>query len=203
MDPRPRPPELAPGSIPRLTRPRPGRTDDPLALLTPRQHDHLLAAWRSIQRQQSWSDNAPVLLLDRCWLHLSMHGLGQLTAHLPPDSSAEAPELARYRQLRATGLDSWQAQQLCWDEFGADACREAQNRFWRAQEQGNRGWTLERYLALRAEYRRRWQGQRPRPLPLLVLAREGRAQVDGSEHQLFWLCPGPDEPDQPMRHTCA
>ncbi|MFM7265191.1 MAG: hypothetical protein ACKOZW_06305 [Cyanobium sp.] len=174
-----------------------------MALLTPRQRATGLAAWRGLQRQQTWCDSAPVLLLDRCWLRLSIIGLGQLAAHLPPDSSAEAPELARYRQLRAAGLESWQAQQLCWDEFGADACREAQNRFWHAQEQGNRGWTLERYLALRADYRHRWQGQRPHPLPLLVLAREGGTQIEGPEHRLFWLCPGPDESERPMRHTCA
>lgn len=203
MDSRPRPPEITPHQGRRQLRGRWGVPANPQDLLTPRQWRDLQAPWRALQQEPTWSDSAPVLLLDRCWLRLSIQSLGGLAAHLPPDSSGEAPELARYRQLRAAGLEGWQAQQLCWEEFGAEACREAQSRFWHSQEQGNHGWTLERYLALRAEYRRRWHQQRPRPLPLLVLAREEGGQADGSEHQLVWLCPGPDEPERPMRHTCA
>jgi hypothetical protein len=144
-----------------------------------------------------------VLLLDRCWLRLSAQTLASLPYHLRPDSSAEAPELVRYRELRASGLEPWQAQQLCWEEFGPEACRQAQRHLWQTQEQGNRGWTLERYLALRADYRQRWHHERPRPVPLLVLAREHPAMAPAQEHQLLWLCPRADEPERPMRHTCA
>jgi hypothetical protein len=204
MDPLPRPLEPTPARGRRLARGRSTPAPDPLDLLTPGQLRELKGHWRSLQPEaQDWSESAPVLLLDRCWLRLSVLSLGALAIHLPPDSSSEAPELARYRQLRAAGFEGWQAQHLCWEEFGAEACREAQTRFWRAQERGNHGWTLERFLALRADYRQRWRSQRPRPLPLLVLAREGRGQGDGPEHQLFWLCPGPDEWERPMRHTCA
>lgn len=201
MDLRPRLPELPPGEGRRLTRARSSSLDDPLQILTVRQRRELLPPWRALQRAQEWNDSAPVFLLDRCWLQLSVQSLSDLATHLPPDSSGEAPELVRYRQWREAGLESWQAQQMCWEEFGAEACREAQRRFWQAQEGGYRGWTLERYLDLRANYRRRWHQQRPCPVPLLVLARGGQAHAEGPEHQLFWLCPGADEPEPSMRHT--
>jgi len=203
MDPRPRLPDLPLGEGRRLTRTRSAGFDDPLHHLTFRQRRELLTPWRTLQRAPEWDDSAPVFLLDRCWLQLSVQSLSGLATHLPPDSSGEAPELMRYRQWRDAGLESWQAQQMCWEEFGAEACREAQRRFWQAQESGHRGWTLERYLDLRVDYRRRWHGQRPCPVPLLVLAREGQGHADGAEHQLFWLCPGADEPEPPMRHTYA
>ncbi|MFN9620707.1 MAG: hypothetical protein ACK55X_13455 [Synechococcaceae cyanobacterium] len=176
---------------------------DATALLTPRLHREVRRHWGALQAARVWSESSPVLLLDRCWLRLSVPTLAALPHHLPPDTSAEAPELVRYRDLRANGLEAWQAQQLCWEEFGAEACRQAQWRLWQAQERGNRGWTLERYLALRADYRQRWERERPRPVPLLVLAREDAATVPSQEHQLLWLCPGADEPERPMRHTCA
>ncbi len=177
---------------------------DLLEQLTPRQRRDLGRHWRELQQHNRWSESLPVLLLDRCWLRLTVESLADLTRRLPPDASGEAPELARYRELRQRGLGGWEAQLSCWEEFGPEACREAQRRFWCAREAGNRGWTLERYLALRAEYRQRWHQERPRRLPLLVLGREG---VDGAaggegEHQLLWLCPAADEPERPMRHTC-
>ena len=112
---------------------------------------------------------------------------------LPPDSSAEAPELSRFRQLRAEGRDGLAAQEQCWREFGRQACSEALQRFWHAQEQGNHGWTFERYLELVEQYRRHLQAPGPRPLPLLVLARQG----SGAPHDLHWCWPSP----QPIGHT--
>ncbi len=146
-----------------------------------------------------------MLLLDRCWLRLTVVTVAALPSRLPPDASGEAPELARYQELRRDGLGSWEAQQRCWEEFGTEACRQAQVRFWRAQERGNRGWTLERYLALRSEYRFRWESPRPRALPMLVLARSGLSTSgnDGEDHRLLWLCPGADGNGGTMRHTCA
>jgi hypothetical protein len=177
---------------------------DLLDQLTPRQRRDLGRHWRELQEHSRWSESLPVLLLDRCWLRLSVESLAGLARRLPPDASGEAPELARYRELRQRGLGGWEAQLLCWEEFGPEACREAQRRFWIAREAGNRGWTLERYLALRAEYRQRWRLERPRRLPLLVLGREGADGATGGEgeHQLLWLCPAADEPERPMRHTC-
>lgn len=171
--------------------------------LTPRQRRDLGRHWRELQEHSRWSESLPVLLLDRCWLRLTVESLAGLARRLPPDASGEAPELARYRELRQRGLGGWEAQQRCWEEFGPEACREALRRFWSAREAGNRGWTLERFLALRAEYRQRWRLERPRRLPLLVL---GREEVDGAvggegEHLLLWLCPAADEPERPMRHT--
>jgi hypothetical protein len=182
-----------------------GALSDSLLLerLTPRQRGDLRRHWQELQGHTLWSDSLPVLLLDRCWLRLTAESLAGLALRLPPDASAEAPELVRFRELRCQGLGPWDAQLSCWEEFGPEACRQAQRRFWSARERGDRGWTLERYLALRAEYRQRWHRQRPCPLPLLVLAREGGEAAAGGEgeHRLLWLCPGADEVDRPMRHT--
>ena len=178
---------------------------DLLERFTPRQRHTLWHHWQELQQQDRWGESLPVLLLERCWLRLTVESLTGLARRLPPDATGEAPELVRYQELLGQGLGSWEAQHRCWEEFGAEACREAQRRFWRARDQGNRGWTLERYLALRAEYRQRWRQERPRRLPLLVLAREG-AEGEASreaEHHLLWLCPAADEPERPMRHTCA
>lgn len=111
-----------------------------------------------------------------------------------PDASAEAPELVRFRQLRAEGLGSLEAEQRCWDEFGRQACQEALRRYWRAQDKGHHGWTLERYLAFLASYRQSFDTPQGSALPLIVLARPG----DGRPHQLLWLGQAPT----PMRHTC-
>ena len=46
-----------------------------------------------------WSLNAPVFLFDRCWLRLDTIRLDELRNRLPPDITAEAPELIRYNQL--------------------------------------------------------------------------------------------------------
>jgi hypothetical protein len=178
---------------------------DLLDRLTPRQRRDLRHHWQELQSHSHWSEGLPVLLLERCWLRLTAESVAGLARRLPPDPSGAAPELRRYQELLAQGLDGWEAQHRCWEEFGPEACREAQRRFWRARERGNRGWTLDRYLTLRAEYRHRWLVERPRRLPLLVLAREGaedEAALD-AEHRLLWLCPAADEPERPMRHTCA
>jgi hypothetical protein len=77
----------------------------------------------------------------------------------------------------------------------------ALQRYWLARERGNHGWTLERYLELIRNYRQRFAGEQPRPLPLLVLARQ--QQWKASEiHQLHWLCPGANGSGGSMRHTC-
>jgi hypothetical protein len=177
---------------------------DLLERLTPRQRHDLNRYWLELQNHSRWSESLTVLLLDRCWLRLTAESLASLARRLPPDASGEAPELVRYRELRSQGLGGWEAQQRCWEEFGPEACREAQRRFWSARERGNRGWTLDRYLALRSEYRQRWRLERPRRLPLLVLAREGAngTSVEEADHHLLWLCPAADEPERPMRHTC-
>ena len=104
------------------------------------------------------------------------------------------------------GCPAHQAQQQCWLEFGPEAFHQALQRFWLVQERGVHVWTLERYLDVLTDYRQRFATQRPRPLPLLVLARpSGRSicppavEVDG----LFWLRPGLALAEPSMRHTCA
>jgi hypothetical protein len=172
------------------------------ALLTPGQRLEAGRRLASLQHGSSWHGGLPVLLLERCWLRLSCVPVEKLALRLPPDASREAPELERYRQLLAIGHPGWQAQQICWEEFGAQACREALVRYWSAQERGRQGWTLQHYLDLLRVYRRSFEWQQPRPLPLLVLARVGEAHRSEA-HRLIWLRPDVSEPSHPMRHTCA
>jgi len=172
------------------------------ALLTPGQRLEAGRRLASLQHGSSWHGGLPVLLLERCWLRLSCVPVEKLALRLPPDASREAPELERYRQLLAIGHPGWQAQQICWEEFGAPACREALVRYWSAQERGRQGWTLQHYLDLLRVYRRSFEWQQPRPLPLLVLARVGEAHPSEA-HRLIWLRPDVSEPSHPMRHTCA
>jgi hypothetical protein len=171
-------------------------------LLTLRQRQLADRQLALLQQGSTWHGGLPVLLLDRCWLRLSCVAVEELARRLPPDGSAEAPELVHFRGLLAAGLPAWQAEQLCWQEYGTEACRDAQRRYWRAQEQGNQGWTLERYLELLRTYRRRFERERPRPLPLLVLARVTEGSGRG-HHRLIWLLPEAGEPPRAMRHTCA
>ena len=148
-----------------------------------------------------WHGGLPVLLLERCWLRLSRVSVEHLAQRLPPDCSQEAPELCRYRELVAAGRSAWDAERLCWEDFGAEACREALRRFWAAQERGTQGWTLETYLDLLQQYRQRFALGGPRPVPLLVLARrEGPARL--GRHRLLWLGPEAAGGRPSMRHTC-
>lgn len=171
-------------------------------LFTPAQEREVMQRLAALQVSPAWHGGLPVLLLERCWLRLSWVAVEDLARRLPPDSSREAPELERYRQLLGCGHPGWQAQQLCWEEFGAQACREALVRYWDSREQGRQGWTLQHYLDLLSEYRRRFESQRPRTLPLLVLARSAEGQRREA-HRLLWLRPEGSEPSHPMRHTCA
>jgi hypothetical protein len=166
-----------------------------VAQLTPR----LLALKESLlqaqQQQTHWHGDLAVLLLQRAWLRLEVVRVTDLARVLPPDASAEAPELVRFRHWRRLGRSALEAQELCWQEFGREACSDALRRFWRAQESGNHGWTLPNYLHLLDRYRQGIEAPGPSPLPLLVLARPGTPD----EHRLEWCWPQP----QPMGHTCA
>ncbi len=170
-------------------------------LLTPRMKQRVEAPMALLQSSDHWHGGLPVLVLDRCWLRLEAIAVEQLANKLPPDTSGEAPELSFYSQLIAAGYPSWDAQQRCWHEFGAEACQQALRRYWEAKDRGNHGWTFARYLQLLGDYRQRFQ-QRPRPLPLLVLARADGAR-HGENHGLFWLRPEVSDSNRPMRHTCA
>ncbi|MEY3750468.1 MAG: hypothetical protein RLZZ631_17 [Cyanobacteriota bacterium] len=166
-----------------------------LATLTPRlqlQADQLLVEQ---QRQDHWHGGLPVALLDRCWLRLQVVPVDRLAAVLPPDTSGDAPELVRFRDLQQQGLPRLEAQERCWQEFGRRPCSEALQRFWQAQERGNHGWTLSAYLQLLERYRQQLQAEGPTPLPLLVLARSGSAE----HHQLHWCWPVTPA----IGHTCA
>ncbi len=172
------------------------------AQLLPRQRREAARQLARVQLAPSWQGDLPVLLLDRCWLRLEVVPIAELCHRLPPDASREAPELVRYRELLDKGMAALVAEQLCWREFGPQACHQAQRRFWSACEHGRRVWTLADFLSLLEGYRSRFANCRPRPLPLLVLAREGEA-LRGGRHQLHWLETDDIVEDQPMRHTCA
>lgn len=133
-----------------------------------------------------WDGELPVAVLEPCWLRLQRVAVERLAALLPPDGSEAAPELVRYRQLRQSGLDDWSAQQRCWHDFGSEAFQQAQQRFWRCQEQGNHGWTLGRYLSLIRDYRSSLEPGGTRRLPLLLLA----SPDTDEDHALFWLPAG-------------
>ena len=171
------------------------RRQDLLAGLTPRQRRELRGWQAELAAAQGWNGALPVALLDRCWLQLQAVPVASLAQALPPDASAEAPELVRYRQWIARGLSSWEAEQCCWQEFGSQACQQAQRRHWHQQDSNPRGWTLRRYLDLVATYRRQLETRGERQLPLLVLGRAGTRDP----HQLLWL----HGTWLSMRHTCA
>lgn len=176
-----------------------------LPSLTPSQRRQAEVTLADLQGANHWHGELPVLLLDRCWLRLTVLPLQRLAVVVPPDLSRAAPELERYRQLLADGCSPWQAQHQCWLEFGPEACQQALRRFWEAQDQPSPGWTLQRYLDFLTEYRDRFSRRRPRSLPLLVLARpSGRCFSPPAveEHGLFWLRPGLSIDEQVMRHTC-
>jgi hypothetical protein len=155
-------------------------------LLTARQSAELNHWLDLLEATSHWHGQLPVLLLERCWLRLSVVKVEELARRLPPDSSWDAPELVRYRELVERGHAPQAAEQLCWLEFGAEACRQAQLRLWGAQERGNQGWTLESYLQLLRDYRRHFETGARRQLPLLVLARRDEGSK-GSVHELVWL----------------
>lgn len=177
-----------------------------LPTLTKAQKHQIDFCLAKLQRAQAWRADLPVLLLNRCWLRLTVIPVERLALELPPDLSRAAPELVRYSELMEAGCPPHQAQQQCWLEFGPEAFHLALQRFWQAQERGAHGWTLERYLNVLTDYRHLFATERPRPLPLLVLARASGLSycsppvaVDG----LFWLRPGIALGEPSMRHTCA
>jgi hypothetical protein len=178
-----------------------GTTGTDGLFLLERQWCQVRQALEGLSCAERWHGGLPVLLLERCWLRLSQVAVADLATHLPPDCSLDAPELHRYRELLAEGLPSWEAQRLCWEDFGAEACREALRLYWAAQERGTQGWTLETYLDLLKEYRRRFELPGSRRLPLLVLARR-QSPVHGDGHRLIWLGPDGTGVRPPMRHTC-
>ncbi len=163
--------------------------------------EELGRAFEELEASDHWHGGLPVLLLERCWLRLSRVPVEHLANRLPPDCSQEAPELRRYRELVAAGHPAWEAERLCWEDFGAEACREALRKFWAAQERGTQGWTLETYLDLLQQYRLRFAAGGPRSVPLLVLARrDGRAPR--GRHRLLWLGPDVAAGRTSMRDTC-
>ena len=172
-----------------------GPTSALLSTLTPEQCQRL-QGWRDqLSAAPGWDGALPVVLLERAWLRLQAVTVTTLAEAVPVDTSAEAPELSRWRQLLADGVDPWSAQLICWHEFGAQACQQAQRKHWHQRDEQTCGWTFADYLALLREYRRGLGGQQSRRLPLLVLRRP-----DGEErHALHWLpCR-----HRTMRHTCA
>ena len=156
-----------------------------LASLTPRQQQQTEALVALQQQEAHWHADLPVLILERCWLRLQSVSVADLAGVRPPDSSAEAPELVRFRELRQQGLDHLEAEEVCWQEFGRLDCSQALRRFWEAQERGNHGWTFSAYLHLLERYRQQLLAEGPTPIPLLVLARQGSAE----HHRLQWCWP--------------
>jgi len=159
-----------------------------------RQRTALEQGLKTLQAAPRWHGQLPVMVLDRCWLRLRAIPVAELAQVLPPDTSAEAPELVQFRQLVQEGESAWAAEQQCWHDFGPAAWHQALQRFWSQQEQGNHAWTLQRSLELLARYRQSFEAGGARLLPLLVLARQDQKEP----HALHWIHPD----GLPMRHTC-
>ena len=117
-----------------------------LPQITLRQQAQLLDWGAELQAAPNWVGSLPVALLERCWLRLRRISLEQLALVLPPDASAEAPELVRYRAWISAGAPAWSAQLRCWQEFGQPACQEALRHFWRS------GWFGVRRIASTVGY---------------------------------------------------
>ena len=167
---------------------------DPLKVLTSCQRSGVGAILEEVRGAQGWSWQLPVLLQESSWLRLMRISLSQLRRHLPPDGREDAPELERFRNLIAEGVDSLEAEQVCWAEFGMEDCQRALRRFWEGQDQNGHGWTMRRYLELISRYRRCIESGFP-ALPVLSLAQQGSRET----HQLFWVT----DSTPTMRHTCA
>lgn len=172
-----------------------GPTSDLLSALTAAQTCHLQGWLAELEAAPGWHGGLPVVLMERSWLQLRAVTVASLAVAVPADTSAEAPELMRWRQLVREGSDPWSAQLVCWQDFGAPACQRAQRLHWQQQEQRSCGWTFADYLQLLHDYRSGLAASGGRRLPLLVLR---RPQEQG-QHRLHWL------PSQhvTMRHTCA
>lgn len=161
---------------------------------TPAQRRQLQGWQAELARADGWCGELPVVVHERCWLRLRAVPVGELARQWPPDCSAEAPELARYRERVHSGEDPWLAELHCWEEFGQRACQQAQHLYWQQQAR-NPGWTLASYEALLVRYRQQMQRAAPRALPLLQLPRS----FSPEPHRVLWL-----KPLRPsMRHTCA
>lgn len=151
--------------------------NQPTPLLPPLPRlEHALGQCRQTLAQAScWDSTLPVPVLDRSWLQLQVYSVEGVLHRYPVDSTAHAPELIRFRLLQEQGCSSSEAERHCWEEFGAEACHQALQRFWQEQQQPSWLWSLEDYLALISRYRRSFSEAR-RSLPLLVLPRRGERQ---------------------------
>lgn len=136
----------------------------------PELQQQLCSCWRQLSQAKCWNANLPVPLLNRCWLRLEVLEVGNLLKRLPVDASAHAPELVRFQQLLRQGLNSEQAERLCWEEFTAEACHLALRRYWEAQQNPQYLWNLSNYLDLLGRYRKNFE-QGNCSLPLLILPR--------------------------------
>lgn len=166
---------------------------DPLDGLTSRQRLGLEQLMDAVAKKRTWSWELPVLIRQRCWLRLEQIQLHQLHRWCPPDARGDAPELVRYRQLRALGHAALDAEQICWQEYGMANCRQALQRFWDSEDDAAGTWTTSHYLELVNRYRRSFEAGQP-SIPMLVLPRNGSR----TGHQLHWLSVNTPS----MRHTC-
>ena len=147
----------------------------PLLPPVPRLEEAMDACRQSLAQAPCWCSSLPVPVLDRSWLQLQVFNVETVLQHYPVDSTAQAPELIRFRELQEQGFSCSDAERWCWDEFGADACHQALQRYWHEQQQPSWLWSLEDYLTLISRYRTSFEEEK-RALPLLVLPRREERQ---------------------------
>ena len=141
----------------------------------PRLEEALEQCRESLAQAACWHSILPVPVLDRSWLQLRVYSVETVLHHYPVDSTAQAPELIRFRQLQERGLSCIEAERSCWDEFGTEACHQALQRYWQEKQKPSWLWSLDEYLTLISRYRRSFE-ERERTLPLLVLPRREERQ---------------------------
>ena len=142
---------------------------------------HLNEALREL-KEESWSWELPVFLLNRCWLRLEKIKLHQVSIRLPIDNSAEAPELKKYGQLLENGQDALLALQECWNEFGMEEFYRALRISWHWQAFGNNSWTFEQYILFIDQYKNKI-AKGGLEIPLIVLGRQNTQE----KHILRWI----------------
>ncbi len=148
----------------------------------PKKHKEDLRKTLKKIKNESWSWQLPVFLLNRCWLRLEKIKINELALYLPLDNSAEAPELKKYNQRIISGQDSLLALQECWNEFGMEDFYRALRISWKWECIGNKGWTYQKYISFINQYKKKII-HKELEVPIIVLGRESSKD----NHKVRWI----------------
>ena len=107
--------------------------------------------------------------------------LNELSNKLRPDTSQEAPELVRYKQLIKEGHEPILALQECWHEYGIEDFHRSLRNSSKWNTKGNNGWTFKKYTKLLIGYRNIIEKEEIK-IPIIILARNPT-----ENHELEWI----------------